>query len=382
MDLSKVKDREALKARREPYWHRIRPGCFIGYRPSAKGGAGTWIARSYDEQTNGYKLKALGDFGDQPSRERFATAKTEAEAYATRIESGGELKVETVEQACRKYAESRAEAEARFRRYVYPDAIAKVKLAKLRRHHLTAWRERLQSTPALVSRRKEGEAATRPRAAASINRDMTVLRAALNRVLAPGTPDTEAAWQEALRPIRNADRQRTLYLDRTQRKALLAALPADAEPFFRAMCLLPLRPGAVASLTAGNFDKRTSELSIGRDKSGKPRRILLPPVAANLFAEQAKGKLPAAPLFMRANGAAWEKNSWKLPIAAAAKAANLPAGVTAYTLRHSTITDLATGDLSLLTIAQISDTSVEMIERHYGHLIRTAATEALAGLAL
>jgi integrase len=85
---------------------------------------------------------------------------------------------------------------------------------------------------------------------------------------------------------------------------------------------------------------------------------------------------------MRANGEPWDKNSWKWPIAAAAKAAKLPDGVTAYTLRHSTITDLVAGGLPLLTVAQISGTSAEMIERHYGHLARTAATEALAGLAL
>lgn len=53
-----------------------------------------------------------------------------------------------------------------------------------------------------------------------------------------------------------------------------------------------------------------------------------------------------------------------------------------YTLRHSTITDLVNLGLPLLTVAQISDTSAEMIERHYGHLCRPAAAEALAVLAL
>ncbi|WP_448658291.1 tyrosine-type recombinase/integrase [Sphingomonas sp. CJ99] len=382
MDLGKVKDREALKPSREPYWQRLRPGCFIGYRPSARGGAGTWIARAYDEQARAYKLKALGDFGSEPSRDRFALAKVEAESFATRIEGGGESKIETVEQACRRYGQNRPDAEARFRRYVYSDPIAKLKLAKLRRHHLIDWRERLATTPAQVSRRKEGERITRQRAPSSINRDMTPLRAALNKVLAPGNPGTEAAWQEALKPIENADRQRTLYLDRKQRQNLLAALTAEAAPFFRAMCLLPLRPGAVAGLTAGDYDKRTSLLTIGKDKNGKPRQVVLPAAAAKLFAEQAKGKLPGAPLFMRANGTAWDKNSWKVPIADAVTAAKLPAGVTAYTLRHSVITDLARGGLPLLTIAQISDTSVEMIERHYGQWSNSAATEALAGLAL
>lgn len=54
----------------------------------------------------------------------------------------------------------------------------------------------------------------------------------------------------------------------------------------------------------------------------------------------------------------------------------------AYALRHSTITDLVSSRLPLLTIAQISGTSVEMIERHYGHLDREAAELALSCLSL
>jgi integrase len=234
----------------------------------------------------------------------------------------------------------------------------------------------------LVSRRRDGETITRPRSPSSINRDMGMLRAALNKVLAPGAPDTEAAWQEALRPIKNADKQRTLYLDRDQRRALLRHLPVDAEAFVRALCLLPLRPGAVAGLDVRDFDCRTSELTIGKDKSGKPRRILVPLDAAKLLGSQTTNKLPGAALFMRSNGQRWNKETWKKPIAHAASEANLPAGATAYTLRHSTITDLVTGGLPLLAVAQISDTSAEMIERHYGHLNADMAAQALAKLAL
>ena len=64
------------------------------------------------------------------------------------------------------------------------------------------------------------------------------------------------------------------------------------------------------------------------------------------------------------------------------EAADLPDGASAYTLRHSTITDLVTAGLPLLTIAQISGTSAEMIERHYGHLASDAAVKALGELAL
>jgi integrase len=362
----------------------MRPGCYLGYRPSAREGAGTWIARAYDEEQQRYHQKALGDLGGVLSRDKFAAAKQQAEAFAAAVESGGlaEEKIETVGDACRQYEKTNADAVGRFKRYVHSDPIARIKLAKLRRHHIRAWRERLEQKPAQVTRRKNGQQVTRARAPSSVNRDMVVLRAALNKVLSPGTPGTEAAWQEALKAIRNADRQRTLYLDRDQRRALLRAVDTEAEPFLRALCLLPLRPGAVAALKARDFDKRTSELTIGKDKSGKPRRILLPAPVIALFTTQVRRKLPEAPLLARANGKPWDRHSWKHPIAHAVTKVGLPNGATAYTLRHSTITDLVNGGLPLLSVAQISDTSAEMIERHYGHLCRAAAVEALAGLAL
>lgn len=384
LDLSRVREREALAGQRKPHWQRLRPGCYVGFCPSTKEGAGTWSARAYDEERQRYRQKSLGHLGSVPSRDQFVLAKKEAEAFATEVESGGlaEEKIETVSDACRRYEKSHLEAVGRFRRYVHSDPIGKVKLAKLRRHHLHDWRDRLARKPALVSRSKKGPQITRARAPSSINRDVSILRAALNRVLAPGVPGTEAAWQEALKSIRNADRQRTLYLDRDQRRALLDAIDPEAEPFARTLCLLPLRPGAVSALTVRDLDKRTSELTIGKDKSGKPRRILLPPAAAKLLAAQAKRKSPDAPLLARANGKGWDKHSWKHPIADAVDQAKLPKGATAYTLRHSTITDLVNGGLPLLTVAQISGTSAEMIERHYGHLCRPAAAEALASLAL
>lgn len=101
-----------------------------------------------------------------------------------------------------------------------------------------------------------------------------------------------------------------------------------------------------------------------------------------LFKEQAKDKLPKAPLFAQADGKAWDRNAWKGPIKEAARAAGLPPATVAYTLRHSIITDLVTSGLDLMTVAQVSGTSVAMIEKHYAHLQRNRARDALAALAL
>ncbi len=108
----------------------------------------------------------------------------------------------------------------------------------------------------------------------------------------------------------------------------------------------------------------------------------MPQVIAEFFEVQVKDKLPAAPIFARSGGEAWNKDTWKKPIKEAVIAAGLPVGASAYTLRHSVITDLIRARLPILTVAQLSGTSVAMIEKHYGHLVRDDAEEALASIAI
>ena len=387
-DLSRIGEREKLKPKTgdEPHWQRLRQGVYLGYRPSKKKAGGTWFARCYDAETNRNSRKRLGDYGKLTGHDVFKQAKADAETWAAMVESGGELARDmvTVKDACEAYLKEKpgSIAEGVFRRHVYSDPIAKVKLDKLRRHHLKAWRKRLEQAPALLTRSKNGEKRWKERAKSTVNRDMVPLRAALAQVLKPGAPNTDAAWQEALKPFKGADKRRELYLDRAERKKLIEAASEEAQSFVKGLCLLPLRPGALAELTAKDFDKRTRSLTIGKDKNGNPRQIALPEVLAGFFSAQVKGKLPAAPIFVRANGEAWNKDAWKYPIKAAVQAAGLPLAASAYTLRHCVITDLIRARLPILTVAQLSGTSVAMIERHYGHLVRDDAEEALAALAL
>ena len=41
----------------------------------------------------------------------------------------------------------------------------------------------------------------------------------------------------------------------------------------------------MAALNVEHFDRRTGELTIGEDKDGKPRRIMIPEQAARLMAD-------------------------------------------------------------------------------------------------
>lgn len=388
-DLSRIGERDKLKSKAgdEPHWQRLRQGVYLGYRPSKKKTGGTWFARFYDAEANRNARKRLGDYGTLSGHEVFKQAKADAETWAETVESGGQLARDmvTVKDACDAYLKERPSpiAEGVFRRHVYDDPIAKVKLEKLRRHHLKEWRKRLEQAPALVTRTKVAEMKRmKPRSQSTVNRDMVPLRAALGLVLKPGAPNTDAAWQEALRPFKGADRRRELYLDRGERKKLVDASNDEVRPFLKALCLLPLRPGALASLKVSDFDKRTRAVTIGKDKNGKPRQVTMPQVLADFFGEQVKDKLSASSIFSRVGGLAWDKDAWKYPVKAAVQAAGLPPAVAAYTLRHSVITDLIRARLPILTVAQLSGTSVAMIEKHYGHLVRDDAEEALASIAI
>ncbi|WP_395407968.1 tyrosine-type recombinase/integrase [Pseudoduganella sp. UC29_106] len=378
-----VSSRDGLTPRREPYWSKRSDGQFIGFRRMTPDSPGTWLAR-YRLKSGGQSTHSLGALDEFPAHERYSRAVALADKWFQHLSNGGATTVSTVMEACTAYAEhireqkSDAPAEellGRYRRWVASDPIADIELAKLDRQDVKAYRQRLVKAPK-KSKQEEPEQRSRD----TVNRDMAAVRAALNHALKDGIVTTDFAWREPLKAFKNVTKRRTLYLDIEQRRAFVKAAPADLALFLRCLSALPLRPGALAALLTRDFDPRIGELKVGKDKSGADRRIILPPQVANVLQEATKDKLPTAPLLTRADGKAWDKDSWKDPVKEAARAAGLPDAVTAYTLRHAAITDLVIGGLDLLTVAQISGTSVAMIEKHYGHLRADIAASALAKL--
>ena len=385
-----VESRTRLKPRTPPYWQKLTTGCHIGFRKMAVGAEGTWLAQAYDASTSKQTRQSLGALDHLPAHQRFDAAKKLAEAWFEHLGRGGTTKVITVKTACENYVNRLRESgdtknandiAARFKRWVNDDKIGIHALPKLTRKAVEDWRNRLARAPVLTNPYSD-KTKTRTRSPSSLNRDMAALRAALNSAHDHGDVTNDMAWRVALRAVENADGRRDGYLDRKQRALLISKSGADVGVFLRGLSLVPLRPGALASLTVGQFNSKLGVLTVGKDKAGRDRKIKLPPETAKFFAEHTKDKLPTAPLLARADGAVWNKDSWKKPIKAAALAADLTNQVSAYTIRHSVITDLVTNGLDLLTVAQLSGTSVIMIEKHYGHHRADHAANALAGLAL
>ena len=373
--IDRVEARSKLPIRRDPYWFRLSQGRYLGFRRMTPGRPGSWIARFYDGAKYVYPDTGIGDFAALPENEQFDAAKKAAEEWFKHLESGGAPKSATVKAACETYVDKQrlekseaaaVDVQSRFKRLVDADPIGRVALVKLAPRHLAEWKKRVLA--------KGGSRG-------SFNRNATALRAALNLAYQRREVASALAWSEELKPFENAAGRRTLYLDLDARRNLIENTSEEARPLFKALALLPMRPGDVAKLRVEDLDADQRILRVPTGKT-EARIIPLSSEALTHFEACAKDKLPSAWLVSRSGGVQWKKEAWRDEIKLASAGAKLPRATVAYTLRHSVITDLVTGGLDLFTIAKLAGTSVLMIEKHYGHLQNEHARDALEGLAL
>jgi integrase len=367
--IDKVRTRASLAPQREPYWSApIDRGLYLGFRKLEQGG--NWVARWWDSEIGKQHYTALGDANAMPHPDAVAAARKWAKLTQAGVNTH---EVVTVGDACREYVKDRRrekgdanadDCAARFRRLVYGRPIGKVKLAHLRTSHLKEWRAGLKM------------------AATSSNRNLAVFKAALNAaVLARHVdPAKRIEWQAVkLLPVTT---RRDLYLTKEQRRTLIAALPKYARAFATALCLLPLRPGALAAAVVGDFDAERATLKITHDKAGAGRTIGLSVAAVELLQGQGADRDPTAPLLPYIGDAHWGMDGWVQLIRRTAAAAGLPQGTCLYSLRHAAITDLLVSGCDSLTVARMAGTSLQMLQRTYGHLLVEHAAESLQTLAL
>jgi integrase len=366
LEIHKVRVRAAFKPRREPYWGpAIAADLAVGFRKIDET-SGTWIARMRnDDPPPRYKYKSLGLATDAND---YEAARLAALKWRENEDAGVTGDSFTVADACREYVEDRRrekgeatahDAEKRFERTVYGSTFGARQLAKLKTPHIKAWRDGLGLSKA------------------SANRTLTALKAALNLAVTHRRVQAGAAQEWAdVKPHKGAGKRRDLFLDIEQRRALLAAATGAARDLMEAAALTGARAGELVKARRSQFDKRTGTMTFS-GKTGR-RDVPLSPAAIALFSRVAESKLPGAYLFVRDDGKPWAHSDWDELVREAAEKAGLPKGVCLYTLRHSFITQALTDGMTTLDVARLVGTSVMMIEKHYGHLVASAARERLA----
>ena len=366
---SKTK-RDKLSPRREPYWELLKKGAAVGFR-KLESGDGTWIARWRDDEGK-QKYRALGNF------DQFDDAAKAARSWALNCEQGASPKVTTVKEVCEAYtaalkAEGRnstaKDAEGRFARLIYDAPFGKLAIDKLKTSNLQKWMNEQ------IDNDEDADDEDVRRSKDSANRNLATLKAALNKALHNRLVATDAGWKTVRAFARVSARRKDAFLGMEQRTTLLEAAPNDLALFIKAALLTGARPGELASLNAGDFDKCLGALTL-TGKTGA-RTVAISTAATKFFEEASQYKLPAAPMLTTAYGQRWNKDSWKKVFKEAADTACLPDAVVMYSLRHTAISEMILAGMDSFIVAKLAGTSVAMIEANYGHLRHSVVTAKL-----
>lgn len=388
--IDKARVRASLAPREGPYWGGpIAPGLTLGLRKTTADSVGSWVARAAAPEGSG-KRYLVRSMGNVDASNDYDAARAAAITWQRQLAAGVDQSgtIDTVRDVCADYVAhlrrnkrdtAADDAARRFERIVDADPLGDVKLRQLKQRQLELWRERMETGDMKPLPPKRGRPPTvKPMTASAFKRNLTTLKAALNHGVNRRYVSSDQAIEwESIKPEKNADGRRDLYLEREQRRALLDAAGPDLRDLIECVALTGCRPGDPVAMIRSDYDHRTGAVTF-RTKDHL-RTIEISPAAGLLFTRLAAGKKPGDDMFTN-GGATWTPADWSEAVRAAAEAAGLPSGVCMYTLRHCWITDAIVGGMDPLTVARLVGTSLEMIQKHYGHLVHSAAREKLAAL--
>ena len=365
--------RERLRPRKAPYWQRLLPKRFLGYRKSVFGG-GTWIAKYEEHGPNPRREKVLGH---ESELQTFESAESAARDWFHELDAENhDAGHATVRDACSAYVDAMRrqgrfktadDAARMFARFVDGTDFGKTRLVDLGAPVTQAWFDGLMAgAPADAERRRA--------ARATANRKLASVRAALNhayRVLSwvgsdrgwtPVRPHGSLVKRD--NPVKQRD---AAFLTKEQRQRLLACLKPDLADFCRAILLSGARPGEIAKLRVGDYSPGTGELRVPFDTKVGGRTIIVSTPMRQLVERCAAERTPVEPLFARCDGRFWNNDAWKRPFKRAVIKAGLDPRVVPYCLRHTAITEFILAGIDSAIVAAWAGTSVRMIEQTYGH---------------
>ncbi|GMR20194.1 MAG: tyrosine-type recombinase/integrase [Gammaproteobacteria bacterium] len=360
---SKTK-RDRLTPRREPYWHKVQQGGFLGYRRSSEGG-GTWIARWRTPQGKQvYDSLGALDHIDHPdqldeaqkmARDWFASQGTVSKS------------VYTVTHAIDDYVsyleinngpEAANNAKGRLYKHVVPSLGSK-RITKLTLNDSTKWRD------SLVRISDDSEDVRKSKDTA--NRVLNYFKAALNIAYKKDIIGTDKAWRR-LESFRGVGEARKVILNDSQIKRLKEATSGGFHALILSGLLSGARYGELARARVEDLDTRNG--SIHLDGKTGARDCYLNDDALAHFKKLAKGKLPTAYLHTKDDGTPWGRSHQHRPMKEAIKKAKLPRDTTFYAMRHTHISRALLAGVNAQIVAENCGTSVRMIEKHYGKFMK------------
>jgi len=366
--------RARLAPRGKPYKVRLLPGVHLGYR-AAQSGTGAWLVIASDGK-GGQWQKVFAHADDKQAADGSAVLDYEQAALRARALARGDAnaaagKPTSIADAITSYetdlmARGRDPYNARLVRSHLPPHLSAQPLSQVTAKQLRHWRDALVKRGMLP---------------ATINRVFKPAIASFNLAakLDPRVATNREAWRVGLEALRDTVTARAAVLSDAQVLAVVGGA-YDISESFGLYVQTHAETGArssqlarcvVADLERDRLMMPTSHKGRGIRKIDRTPVPVTPALHARLKASAA-GRPASAPLLMRADGAPWQPKiaDHSGLFERAARAAKLPVGSTIYGLRHSSIARALLRGLPIKVVADWHDTSVAMIEAHYGRFIK------------
>jgi integrase len=370
-NITTAKGRARLPVSKEPCFHKLTKGRFIGYRKTAAGG--TWVAR----HTKG-KTKTHLRLGTDSELPEYEDAQKLATEWFNRL--AGDLTVagpytvgECFEDYIRELGIKKNAKAAAWARQRYELRIEKqfrsMQVSRLSTARLNKWRDDMviqSDNPDKVRASKD-----------TANRMLTVFKAALNRAFKQGAVASDSEWRR-VEKFKGVSRSRKAFLTAQQCRWLIDACDPAFGALVKSAVLCGARLGELLDTTVRDFDRRQGTLHV-EGKTGI-RDIVLNNDAVEHFKQLCKDKLPAALLHVRSDGLGWGRSHQQRPFSRAVDAANssitdpkdrIPLDAVFYTLRHSHASLALLAGVNPQVLAENMGTSLEMLERHYGKFFQS-----------
>lgn len=402
---ARIDKREArlkLIARKEPYWRLVSEGAHLGYYRGER--VGKWVARFRKSGAAGYLKTTLGEADDIRDADgigilTFKQADEAARAWFADRARGGLRPAGpfTVNEAMDEYLvqfkgrgdEIPSDLRSRVDAIIRP-ALGKLLVANLTREVIANWHSSRSRSPARLrtgrsavqqnERAVTGTDAVRARQSTA-NRDLTVLKAALNVAAESRDWLPVAAWSK-VKPFQNVDVAKRRYLTDDEVRRIVNSIGEEFRPLVKAALLTGARYGELRHARVREYDRQSQTLHLSMTKSAKPRPAYLDAEGVRMMNLITAGKGPDDLIFVRADGGQWRRSDQLRRMEEAFAAAKI-AKTTFHDLRRTYGARLARGGVPMAVIAEALGHADERITRkHYAHLSPSYVSEAVrAGIA-
>jgi integrase len=386
--------RRKLPPRNEPYWNSVQPGLHVGYRRNLSQAAGVWYLRFTPRKGEGILsqrkvFRTLGIADDVAEADQlgifsYEQARKAAVAWlptATDVATGEKPRERTytVKQAVDDYLREHM-AKRRPKSYGTTSYMANANVIPflgprdvntLRTRQIESWLSDLVETPRRKPRngeKKDAPEAVRRRKDTA-NRNLTVLKAALNYALGHRRVTCDGNAWRMVKPFKAVGRARTRFLaDKEARNLVDHCEPAEFRTLVQAALLSGCRYGELCRLSVVDFNENAGTLFVAESKTGNPRTVYLGTEAVQFFAVLCANKRSNDPILAKSGTTRWGKDDAKGMMETACTEAEIEP-CTIHELRHTAASRWIQQGLSLPEVAdQLGHTDLRMVSRHYGHL--------------